>query len=76
VEGTGRGRGHRLALPNGRLLRGHEGPADAPGPRRSVGRHDRSAVGSTYRLSEMRSIGRLVLYAPKRLDVAFSEGRR
>src|SRR3712207_7120929 len=48
VEGTGRGRGHRLALSNGRPLPGHEGPARAPGSRRSVGRPDRSAVGSPY----------------------------
>jgi hypothetical protein len=73
VEGAGYGRSHPLAIADGGILRSHETAADGPRPRRSVGSHNRSDVGSTHWLKEVTSIGRLGLYSPKCLEGVFSE---
>jgi hypothetical protein len=75
VEGASHGRSYPFATPHGGLLRSHEAGANGPRPRRSVGRHYRSDVGSTHRLKEMRSLRCLGLYSPNLQEDVFSEVR-
>src|SRR5215204_966739 len=70
VEGASHGRSYPFATPHGGLLRSHEASANGPRPRRSVGRHYRSDVGSTHRLKEMRSLRCRGLYPPDCLEEA------